>query len=101
MDEQRRSKDAATLRFTRLYESNVLGIIVCEVGGSIREATRPSGHDGYSQDEIAAGEVTGAEMTPPESRSLTNRPWQSCRRPEERDSGRPSTSAETALACPS
>ncbi|MET0339952.1 MAG: response regulator [Polyangiales bacterium] len=70
-DEQRRSKDAAVLRFTRLYESNALGIIVCEVGGPIREANDAFlAMTGYGKHEIADGEVAWSEMTPPESRSL-------------------------------
>ncbi|MET0341124.1 MAG: response regulator [Polyangiales bacterium] len=71
MDEQRRSKDAAVLRFTRLYESNALGIIVCEVGGAIREANDAFlAMTGYGKHEIAAGELTWSEITPPELRGL-------------------------------
>ena len=67
MDEQRRSKDAALLRFTRLYEAGVLGIIVCDINGVVREANDAFlAMTGYRRDDVASGGVAWSEMTPPE-----------------------------------
>jgi two-component system cell cycle sensor histidine kinase/response regulator CckA len=59
------------LRFRRLAESGLVGIIVAEVSGRILEANHAFlNMVGYSREELASGLVNWAELTPPEWRSL-------------------------------
>lgn len=64
---QRQQTEQALLRFSRLFESGILGILVCDLVGNIVEA-----NDGflemvgYSRQELLSGAVRWAEMTPPE-----------------------------------
>jgi PAS domain S-box-containing protein len=61
-------------RFGRLAESNIIGMIVADLNGSILEA-----NDiflqmvGYTQEELRSGRVRWREMTPPESLEVSER----------------------------
>jgi PAS domain S-box-containing protein len=61
-------------RFGRLAESNIIGIIVVDLNGSLLEA-----NDiflqmvGYTQEELRSGRVHWREMTPPESLEVSER----------------------------
>lgn len=71
LSEQRRQTDQALLRFSRLSESGVLGILVCDLVGNIREANDSFlSLVGYSRDEVLSGQVRWADMTPPEWKHL-------------------------------
>jgi PAS domain S-box-containing protein len=71
LSEQRQRTEQAVLRFSRLSESGVLGILVCDLVGNILEA-----NDGflvmvgYTRKELLSGEVRWADMTPPEWKHL-------------------------------
>ena len=68
---QRKETEQARLRFDRLAEAGVLGVIVCDLLGNIKEA-----NDGfltmigYSREELLSGSVRWGDMTPPEWRHL-------------------------------
>lgn len=74
-DVELRSERGETLRaktrFTRLMESGLLGVIVCDYEGNVLEAN-DSFLDkfGYSQADLAAGHVRWMSMTPPEWAAL-------------------------------
>jgi PAS domain S-box-containing protein len=74
MQQERRSKDAALLRFRRISESGMLGIIVCDYQGKIHEANDAFlAMVGYGADEVLSGRVGWASMTPPEWTWLDDR----------------------------
>jgi PAS domain S-box-containing protein len=58
---------SSEIRFTRLFEAGIIGILICDIQGNIKDA-----NDGflrmvgYSRDEVISGRVRWAEMTPPE-----------------------------------
>jgi PAS domain S-box-containing protein len=58
---------SSEMRFTRLFEAGIIGILICDVHGNIKDA-----NDGflrmvgYTRDEVMSGSVRWAEMTPPE-----------------------------------
>jgi PAS domain S-box-containing protein len=58
---------SAEIRFTRLFEAGIIGILICDIHGNIKDA-----NDGflrmvgYSRDEVLSGGVRWADMTPPE-----------------------------------
>jgi len=58
---------SSEIRFTRLFEAGIIGILICDIHGNIKDA-----NDGflrmvgYSRDEVISGRVRWAEMTPPE-----------------------------------
>ena len=55
----------------RLFESGIIGILICDVLGNIKEANESFlKMVGYSRGELLSGQVRWAEMTPPEYRSL-------------------------------
>jgi PAS domain S-box-containing protein len=69
LDEQRKETDQAVLRFDRLAESGILGVIVCDLAGHIRQANDGFlALVGYSREELLAGKLCSTEMTPPEWR---------------------------------
>jgi PAS domain S-box-containing protein len=71
LSEQRQRTEQAVLRFSRLSESGVLGILVCDLVGNILEANDGFlGMVGYSRAELLSGEVRWADMTPPEWKHL-------------------------------
>ncbi len=65
---------ASDLRFRRLWEAGIIGITIADTTGSVIEANDHFlGMVGYSRDDLLAGGVNWARMTPPEwvSRNLT------------------------------
>lgn len=55
------------LRFRRLIESNIIGIVMCDMDGNIYEANEAFlSLVGYTQEDVAAGRVRWTELTPPE-----------------------------------
>ena len=77
------------VKFDRLAESGLLGILVCDLVGNIREANDSFLEMvGYTREEVMSGVVRWADMTPPEWRHLddeaikqlqacgTARPWE-------------------------
>ncbi|MEY4544082.1 MAG: hypothetical protein RL685_277 [Pseudomonadota bacterium] len=68
---QRGQLEQATARFTRLAESGILGILICDFQGNITEANDSFLNTfGYSREDLAAGAVGWATMTPPEWKHL-------------------------------
>ena len=68
---QQRQTEQASARYTRLAESGMLGILVCDFHGNIVEANDGFLHKfGYSHEDLLAGEVRWAEMTPSEWKHL-------------------------------
>ncbi|MFZ5896558.1 MAG: PAS domain-containing hybrid sensor histidine kinase/response regulator [Myxococcota bacterium] len=71
LGEERRRAEQALLRFSRLFEAKILGILVCDLVGNILEA-----NDGflemvgYTREELLSGRVRWVEMTPPEYKQL-------------------------------
>ncbi|MGC4094071.1 MAG: response regulator [Polyangiaceae bacterium] len=71
LDDERKRTEQALLRFSRLFEAKILGILVCDLVGNILEA-----NDGflemvgYTREELVSGQVRWAEMTPPEFKHL-------------------------------
>jgi PAS domain S-box-containing protein len=72
--EQRAAERAAQrseARFRRLAEAGILGIIVVDFAGNVLDANDAFlAMVGYTRDELVAGEVRWADMTPPEWRAL-------------------------------
>lgn len=70
IDKQKRTEEAlreSELRFHRLMDSNTIGIIVSNLQGIVREANDAFlSLVGYTKEELAAGQVSWMEMTPPE-----------------------------------
>jgi PAS domain S-box-containing protein len=65
--EQRKQYEQARVRFERLAESGILGVIVCDLLGNILEANDGFlAMIGYSREELLSGAVRWADMTPPE-----------------------------------
>ena len=55
----------------RLFESGIMGILICDLLGNIKEANDPFLDTfGYTRAELVSGQVRWAEMTPPEFRQL-------------------------------
>jgi PAS domain S-box-containing protein len=71
LNEERKRAEQALLRFSRLFEAKILGILVCDLVGNILEA-----NDGflemvgYSREELLSGSVRWADMTPAEFKPL-------------------------------
>jgi PAS domain S-box-containing protein len=69
--EQRQQAEQAVVRFSRLFESGLLGILVCDLQGNAKEANESFlSMVGYTQEEMQSGEMSWAEMTPPEWQQL-------------------------------
>jgi two-component system cell cycle sensor histidine kinase/response regulator CckA len=65
---------ASEARFSRLAESGVVGITVADVNGTIVDANDAYlKMVGYSRDELRAGALRWADLTPPELRHLADR----------------------------
>lgn len=61
----------AEAKFAGLWESGLLGVLVCDFHGNIREANDGFLKTfGYTQEDLTAGKVRWNEMTPPEWRHL-------------------------------
>jgi PAS domain S-box-containing protein len=86
---ERQKAQQGLIKFDRLAESGLLGILVCDLVGNIREANDSFLEMvGYTRREVMSGEVRWADMTPPEWRHLdddaiqqlqargTARPWE-------------------------
>jgi len=59
---------------SRLLESGIMGILVCDLVGNIKEANDSFLETfGYSREELVSGRVKWVEMTPPEFRHLDDR----------------------------
>jgi PAS domain S-box-containing protein len=59
---------------SRLLESGIMGILVCDFVGNIKEANESFLETfGYSREELVSGRVKWVEMTPPEFRHLDDR----------------------------
>ena len=68
---ERQHTERATARFARLAESGMLGILICDFHGNIVEANDGFLQQfGYSREELLAGSVRWAEMTPAEWKHL-------------------------------
>ncbi len=64
---------ASELRFRRLWESGVVGITIARPSGGIVEANDAFlTMVGYSREDLHAGEVSWADMTPPEMHHLND-----------------------------
>jgi PAS domain S-box-containing protein len=58
---------SSEIRFTRLFEAGIIGILICDIHGNIKDANEGFLRMvGYSRDEVISGRVRWAEMTPPE-----------------------------------
>ena len=67
ISEQRRSTDDALLWLKRLSESGLLGILVCDVHGGIKDANETFAQMvNYTREELASGQVGWDAITPPE-----------------------------------
>lgn len=61
----------AEAKFASIWESGLLGVLVCDFHGNIRQANDGFLKTfGFTADELAAGQIRWAEMTPPEWRHL-------------------------------
>jgi PAS domain S-box-containing protein len=61
---------ASEARFSRLYESGIVGIAIADVQGGLLEANDAYlGMLGYSREDLVAGRVAWSQMTPPEWQS--------------------------------
>lgn len=61
----------AEAKFASLWESGLLGVLVCDFHGNIRQANDGFLRTfGFTAEELAAGQIRWAEMTPPEWRHL-------------------------------
>jgi PAS domain-containing protein len=71
LQEQRQQTEQAARRFSRLFESGLLGILVCDFEGRAKEANDSFLNlVGYTREEMQAGQMNWAEMTPPEWREF-------------------------------
>jgi PAS domain S-box-containing protein len=71
LDQQRRTGPTGLLWLQRLSESGLLGILVCDVHGGIKDANETfAAMVGYSREELTSGAVRWSEMTPPEWAAL-------------------------------
>jgi PAS domain S-box-containing protein len=60
-------KEVATILFNRLFDSNIIGILVGDVDGNITEANDALlAMIGYSRDDLINGRVQWRQLTPPE-----------------------------------
>ncbi|MDB4987614.1 MAG: hypothetical protein JWN04_2792, partial [Myxococcaceae bacterium] len=67
IDEQRRSAGDGLLWLERLSESGLLGILVCDVHGGIKDANETFAQMlDYTREELASGSVAWDAITPPE-----------------------------------
>jgi PAS domain S-box-containing protein len=58
---------SSEIRFTRLFEAGIIGILICDIHGNIKDANHGFLQMvGYSRDEVLSGRVRWADMTPPE-----------------------------------
>jgi len=66
-----RALKAAEARFRHLAESGIIGIIIADTSGNILDANEAFlSMLGYSRDDVTAGTLRWADMTPPEWRAL-------------------------------
>lgn len=64
----------AEAKFARAWDSGLLGVLVCDFHGNIRQANEGFLKTfGYTSEDLAAGLVRWNEMTPPEWRALDER----------------------------
>ncbi|MEA5552162.1 PAS domain S-box protein [Anabaena cylindrica UHCC 0172] len=58
---------ASELKFRRLRNSNIIGVIIADMNGNILEANDAFlDIVGYTQEDLLSGRITGPSMTPPE-----------------------------------
>jgi PAS domain S-box-containing protein len=76
-DAAEKSADAVRLaeaRFARLSESGILGVLVSDLAGNVREINDALlDMLGYSRSDILSGQVKWSELTPPEWRQIDQR----------------------------
>jgi PAS domain S-box-containing protein len=59
------------IRFTRLFDAGIIGILICDLAGNIKEANQAFlDMVGYNKEDVFGGKVRWADMTPPEFRHL-------------------------------
>jgi PAS domain S-box-containing protein len=69
--ERRRQLVEAETKFAGIWASGMLGVLVCDFHGNIRQANDGFLRTfGYTQDDLLAGQVRWADMTPPEWSAL-------------------------------
>jgi PAS domain S-box-containing protein len=74
LEKSMRKLQASEARFRRLAESNIIGVVVAEINGSIIEANDAFlKMVGYTREELLSGRVRWREMTPPEYQEISDR----------------------------
>ena len=64
----------------RLVDSNIIGVVIADLDGAILEANEAFlGMLGYSQDDLAAGRLRWADITPVEWLAANQRAWEQTR----------------------
>jgi PAS domain S-box-containing protein len=75
--ERRRSQEALRIseaRFARLAESGIVGVAIADLTGGIEEANDTYLRIcGYTREDLLAGRMSWAQMTPPEFKPLTDK----------------------------
>jgi PAS domain S-box-containing protein len=67
-------------KFRRLVDSNIIGVVVADLDGAILEANEAFlSMLGYSQDDLAAGRLRWADITPVEWLAANQRAWEQTR----------------------
>ncbi|MET0385672.1 MAG: response regulator [Polyangiales bacterium] len=62
---------SSEMRFTRLFDAGIIGILICDLAGNIKEANHAFlDMVGYSRVDVLTGKVRWADMTPAEWRHL-------------------------------
>jgi two-component system cell cycle sensor histidine kinase/response regulator CckA len=82
--ERRRAEELlreSVSRFGRIYHSSMVGVLVFDEQGRVVEANHYAlGLLGYTPEDVAAGEVTGGRITPPERQAEARLAWDTLRR---------------------
>ena len=67
-------------KFRRLVDSNIIGVVIADLDGAILEANEAFlSMLGYSQDDLAAGRLRWADITPVEWLAANQRAWEQTR----------------------
>ena len=67
-------------KFRRLVDSNIIGVVIADLGGAILEANEAFlSMLGYSQDDLAAGPLRWVDITPVEWLAANQRAWEQTR----------------------
>jgi PAS domain S-box-containing protein len=93
--------EAREAKVRRLFDANIIGIFIWDVGGRILEANEAFLRIiQYDREDLVAGRVRWTDLTPPEWRDDTGRRVAEVMAPEPPNRARRNTSAKTAAACP-